>query len=72
MKDEQAVSRNMMGIKSKPTQPTLAVFVKLIVNIIQYLVIYTNKYRKNYLVSCDKSHETFCKIFIVFRVVREI
>lgn len=54
-------------------QPTLAVLVKLIM--LRVLFSYLNKeVQENEvidLVSCDLSHEAFCKVIKIFRLVRE-
>lgn len=78
VKEEQSVSLKMISVcvmKSRLTQLTLAVFVTLIryTKLVSYLIKHGRTENDvTDLVSCDKSHETSCKILNVCREVRKI
>lgn len=78
VKEEQSVSLKMISVcvmKSRLTQLTLAVFVTLIryTKLVSCLIKHGRTENDvTDLVSCDKSHETSCKILNVCREVRKI
>ena len=78
VKEEQSVSLKMISVcvmKNRLTQLTLAVFVTLIryTKLVSCLIKHGRTENDvTDLVSCDKSHETSCKILNVCREVRKI